>query len=434
MWDFRTLLSRLLAIIILTQATSALASGSVLYRWAGGANGGIPVAGLISDSAGNFYGATISSHVGAGGTANWGTVFRLATDGTQSILYAFKKPVYGDHPSGLLLSDSLGNLYGTTEAGGFISACRDNKSSPGCGTVFMLSTSGKQTVLHEFQGGVDGSNPTGGLIADAKGNLFGTTTRGGTKNGEGTVFELMPNGTKTILHSFSGGSDGDGPLAGLIADSSGNLYGTTAAGGNALCTPLYFGPGCGIVFEVLAKGGEKIFHVFTGGNDGAGPVAGLLRDISGNLYGTTLAGGSTNDCGAGKFGIAGCGSIFKLAKDGTETVLHAFTGGITDGAYPASGLVEDSSGNLYGTTLAGGSAANCGFGSVGCGTVYKLAADGTVTILYVFKGTNGAYPVAGLLKGVGGTLFGTTISGGKGTCVAPKVALKGCGTLFKVKE
>ncbi len=199
-----------------------------------------------------------------------------------------------------------------------------------------------ETVLYSFTGspeGPDGALPDSGLIADSSGNLYGTTVEGGA-SGQGTVFKLSPGGIETVLHSFTGfPSDGAYPEAGLIADSSGNLYGTTVDGGASGCFGVG-GVGCGVVFKLSPGGTLTVLHSFTGGSDGATPVAGLIVDSSGNLYGTTPQGG-VGSC------TRGCGVVFKLSPNGTETVLYSFTGG-SDGSGPAGGLITDSSGNLYG--------------------------------------------------------------------------------------
>src|ERR1700730_17500096 len=188
--------------------------------------------------------------------------------------------------------------------------------------------------------------------------------------------------TETVLHSFTG-SDGANPSGGLIADSSGNLYGT-AEGGRAGC--IF---GCGVVFKLSPGGTEKVLYSFTGGSDGAYP-GGLIADSSGNLYGTTTYGGASGS----RCGIV-CGVVFKLSPRGTETVLHSFTG--SDGRFPGSGLIADSSGNLYGTTHNGGVASTLGCSVYGCGTVFKLSPDGTETVLYSFRGRHGTFPGAGLI-------------------------------------
>jgi uncharacterized repeat protein (TIGR03803 family) len=254
--------------------------------------------------------------------------------------------------------DATGNLYGTTGFGGASNA----------GTVFKLDPSGNKTVLYSFKGGSDGDVPVAGLIMDAAGNLYGTTEDGGSSNcsfGCGIVFELDPAGNETVLHSFTG-SPGDGgrPVAGLIMDTAGNLYGTTAEGGSGTCTVINGIPvsGCGTVFKLDPAGNETVLHSFTGGSDGIQALAALLMDAAGNLYSTTELGGSF-----------GSGIVFKLDPSGNETLLHTFTGG-NDGAAPLfASLIMDTAGNLYGTTQNGGGSSNC---TVGCGTVFKLDTAG----------------------------------------------------------
>ncbi len=301
----------------------------------------------------------------------------------------------GGGPAAGLIADGKGNLYGTTEFGG---AAND-------GVVFRLSPGGTETALHTFTGGNDGSGPSG-LIADSSGNLYGTTTYGGAfRCGDefsqqcGVVFKLSPSGTLTVLHSFMFlGGDGNSPFAGLIADGSGNLYGTTLDGG---ASASMFQLGCGTVFKVTPGGTETVLHSFTGGpSDGANPRAGLIADSSGNLYGTTEFGGASGPgCAVG----VGCGVVFKLSPGGTETVLHSFTGG-SDGGGPAAGLIADSSGNLYGTT-GGGGASNAG-------VVFKLSPGGTETVLYSFKGGSDGSGPSGVITDSSGNLYGTTAFGG----------------------
>ena len=282
------------------------------------------------------------------------------------------------------------------------------------------------------------------MIADKAGNLYGTTPVGGGTDtcgplkdqqsaGCGIVFKIAARGGESVLHAFTGGSDGASPGAGLTADGAGNLYGTTLAGGGTDNCGL--GPyGCGVVFKIAANGTESVLHVFVGkAKDGAYPSAALIADQQGNFYGTTAGGGSTDNCGAQKKGFraAGCGTVFKLAPDGTESILHVFTGG-TDGAYPFGGVIADSTGNLYGTTAGGGGTANCGLGPYGCGIVFKLAPDGTETVLHVFTGKtkDGGYPTAGLIMDKNGNLYGTTYEGGIASCGNHV----GCGTVFRLPE
>ena len=256
----------------------------------------------------------------------------------------------------------------------------------GCGSVFKIAPDGSETELHAFdyQKGHDGGVPLGGLIADNKGNLFGTTAAGGIYD-PGTVFELSPNGVESVLYSFKGGSDGAVPEGTPIEDNSGNLYGTTLIGGGTC--------GCGTVFKVAPDSTETILHTFTGtGGDGSNP---LISDRAGNLYGTTSGGGNGG-------GECGCGTVFKLAPDGTETVLHAFAWG-NDGASPQATLLADDAGDLFGTTTEGGGS-GCSYES-GCGTVFKLTPDGTETILYAFAGgSDGADPVGSLVADDAGNL------------------------------
>lgn len=191
-------------------------------------------------------------------------------------------------------------------------------------------------LVHSFTGGkADGAYPTAGLIADAKGNLYGTTYSGGA-SGKGVVFRIAADGTETILHSFAGGNaDGAHPSAGLVMDHAGNLYGTTYSGGASRK---------GIVFKLEPDGTEIVLHAFAGGAaDGAFPSAGLLRDSAGNLYGTTQAGGTTDN-----------GTVFKIATDGNTSILHSFASDTAEGVGPSAGLTMGRAGGLYGTTYSGG--------------------------------------------------------------------------------
>jgi uncharacterized repeat protein (TIGR03803 family) len=299
----------------------------------------------------------------------------------------------GFNPYGGLVSDAAGNLYGMTSEGG---------ASGSFGTVFELVVSEEwgEDLLLSFNG-VDGYAPYSGLIFDSSGDLYGTTSDGGT-HGEGTAFELIPKGggvwTRKVLHNFNANEkDGTYPNAGLIIDGNGNLYGTTGVGG------VY---NDGVAFELtpIEGGGwsEKILHTFRpNGIDGTRPNASLILDSTGNLYGTTPGGGAYND-----------GTVFELTPnaDGewTEKVLHNFNPNRSDGLYPKASLIFDASGNLYGTTLTG---------THGDGTVFELTPKGgswTETILHNFasNGEDGGQPYASLIFDAEGNLYGTTAEGG----------------------
>ena len=355
-----------------------------------------PYAGLMIDASGNLYGTTIS-----GGTYNYGSVFELTpkADGgwRETVPHSFNGK-NGYQPYANLTIDGSGNLYGTTLNGGAYNY----------GTAFELMPKGgggwTEEILHNFnKNGKDGYLPYANLVIDGSGNLYGTTQYGGAYNW-GTVFELMPKAgggwMEKILHNFNeNGRDGMWPYAGLIIDASGNLYGTTAIGG----------AGLGTVFELMPKAGggwtEKVLHAFNG-KDGFEPYAGLIIDASGNLYGTTSRGGGSTNC------TGGCGTVFELTpKAGggwKEKVLHAFN--VTDGNYPYGGLTLDASGNLYSTTVNGGSYSG--------GTVFELTPRAVggwkEKVLHSFNqhGNDGFEPFSGLIIDGSGNLYGTTYYGG----------------------
>jgi uncharacterized repeat protein (TIGR03803 family) len=373
-WGFVVLCA---ALAVAAGSASAAPIETVLHSFTG-SDGANPQAGLIADSAGNLYGTTEF-----GGASGNGVVFKLSSSGTYTVLHSFTGSD-GANPFAGLIADSSGNLYGTTNGGG--------NPAINAGVVFELSPSGTYTVLHSFcssTGCSDGTSSQAGLIADSSGNLYGTTPGGGvpgtcSSSGCGVVFELSPSGTYAVLHSFTGSFDGAIPAAGLIADSNRNLYGTTEFTAGV-------GTGNGVVFKLSSSGTYTVLHSFTG-SDGANPFAGLLADSSGNLYGTTGYGGASND-----------GVVFKLSPGGSETVLYSFAG--TDGIRPAAGLIADRNGNLYGTTSSGGASGN--------GVVFKLSPSGTYTVLYSFTGSDGSDPEqAALIADSTGNLYGTTKFGG----------------------
>jgi uncharacterized repeat protein (TIGR03803 family) len=311
------------------------------------------------DAAGNLYGTSRD-----GGAFGDGTVFRLDTSGTLTVLHSFA-PSEGAGPYAGVVLDAAGNLYGTTGSAASVGVL---------GTVFKIDTAGNFTVLHFFTGS-DGCSPSGGVIMDAAGNFYGTAGGCGAF-GQGAVFKLDPFGNVTVLYSFkggnTGGSDGSGPAGGLIMDAAGNLYGTTVVGGGSdpsgTCGSQTGVGGCGTVFKLDPSGDETVLYSFKGRTDGAFPFplgdGRLVRDAAGILYGTTSEGGPGTCTGRNQV-VVGCGTVFKLDSAGNETVLYSFTGG-SDGAFPYAGLVKDTTGNLYGT-------ASSFLALGGFGTVFKLA-------------------------------------------------------------
>lgn len=400
----------------------AASTEKVLHSFSNGKGGHSPKQGVIFDAAGNLYGVTTYG----GGHENAGTVFKLTPSAsgkwTETVLYSFCSATSctdGDGPFGGLILDSNGNLYGTTVAGG----------TGQVGTVFKLAPDGKggwiETVLHSFSDSDnDGSEPFAGVVMDPQGNLYGTTTYGGS-GGVGTAFQLSLNAdgtwTESVLHSFCSASnctDGENPYGPLTLDSAGNLYGMTYSGGNIACNPFY---GCGTVFELTpgANGEwtETVLHTFNR-TDGDGPSEGLIFDAAGNLYGTTEYGG---DLGCDH--PVGCGTVFELTPgangEWTETVLHSF---YKYPKNPASGLIFDGSGNLYGTTLQGG--------TYDGGTLFKLTpgtGGWTPMPLYSFRSKRGDEPEGTLVFDSAGNLYGSTIDGGRfNNCD------QACGVVFEI--
>jgi uncharacterized repeat protein (TIGR03803 family) len=326
-----------------------------------GVNGRQPEAGMLRDAAGNLFGTTVD-----GGDLmcippyGCGTVFKLDATGKETISHKFNSPPYGPYgPEALLVEDPAGNHYGTTYIGG----------KYGSGTVFKIDKAGKLTIRYNFTGGSDGCSPDPGVILDSAGNLYGVTSGGGTGgcDGFGVVFKVDTSGNETVLHTFGGG-DGSGPDSVLLFDAQGNLYGTTALGGTSdVCDG-----GCGTVFELSPQNGswwETVLYNFCSLSDcadGREPLRGpLVRDADGNLYGTTYFGGTSRNCSE-----VGCGVVFKHDTAGNETVLHSFTGG-ADGASPWAGLTAGPMGSLYGAAQQGGDQCKAGNGQ-GCGTVFKI--------------------------------------------------------------
>jgi uncharacterized repeat protein (TIGR03803 family) len=351
---------------------------TALYTFTG-ADGEFPQGNLIRDRAGNLYGTAFNGGDLSGcGGSGCGVVFKVDPSGKESVLYAFTGGADGLGASSGLVRDEAGNLYGTTVMGGDLSGVCPGFPAPGCGVVFKVDATGKETVLYTFTGGADGYAPYGDLLRDEAGSLYGAASNGGDVSGFcgdvvlnttgflgcGTVFKLDRTGKFTVLHTFHGADGGPFPDGWLVRDNEGNLYGMSGNGGDLSgCSGL----GCGVVFKLDTRGKETVLYSFTGGADGAETFAGVIRDGEGNLYGTTSIGGDLSGCSG-----LGCGVVFKLDTRGKETVLHTFTGG-TDGANPNADLLQDEGGNLYSTAVGGGDL-SCS-PRYGCGVVFKIARD-----------------------------------------------------------
>ncbi|MGA8733069.1 MAG: choice-of-anchor tandem repeat GloVer-containing protein [Terriglobales bacterium] len=443
----------ILAFCCLSSFASAEWDEKVLYSFqGGGTDGSLPAGGVIFDKAGNLYGETIEG----GSTAcppGWcGTIYQLSPPTqkggawTETVLYVFKghNQNDGSSPSGSLIADTAGNLYGVTGYGGS-GPCVLFGTATGCGTVFELSPpktkGGKwtETVLYNFQGGNDGDLPTGPLVLDSSGNLYGATEFGGGKGTTcdvfyggncGTVFKMSPPKTKggkwteKVLHRFAGGTDGAAPNGGLVLDSNGTVYGTTYLGGyhQGQCDRGSGYEGCGVVFALrppVVKGGswsERVLYRFKGSpGDGLGPNGSIVFDTEDAIYGTTSGGGSQED-----------GIVFKVTpptvKGGswTESLLHTFTGG-NDGSSGLSGLLRAVDGSLYGS--AGG-------GAFHRGVVFRMTPSKNLhpwifDVLYSFTGSPDGYDPLELTLGKNGAIFGATLYGGTGQCQG------GCGAVFE---
>jgi len=358
-------------------------SGTNLYSFpdAPGGDGPGP---LTIGQAGEFYGATV-----IGGVGGAGVVYKMDVAGKETVLYSFTGGADGAWPSSRVVSDSAGNLYGTTKLGGAANQ----------GVVYKVDTAGHETVLHSFTDGADGALPNG-VVLDPAGNLYGTTFGGGvggqTGAQEGVVFKLDPAGRQTVLHSFTGLSDGGVPTTRVIRDSAGNLYGTTAQGGF----------GAGVVYEIDTVGHFTVLYTFTGGSDGGNP-AGVIRDSAGNLYGTTA-----------DYGTAGMGTVFELSAAGNYTVLYTFSG-YADGGSPEGGVVRDSAGNLYGNHVLGRFRIRPG----GYGVLFEIDPSGHETVLHAFTGGADGGGGGVLILDAAGALYGNGGGGLAGGGVLYKIAL-----------
>jgi uncharacterized repeat protein (TIGR03803 family) len=324
------------------------------------------------------------------------TNINISCQQVEIVLHSFAGGTDGASPRGSLLQAPDGNLYGTTSAGG----------SSGLGTVFKITPAGQESVLYSFVGGSDGATPSGSLILASDGNLYGTTGSGGS--GSGTVFKITLTGTEGVLYAFSGGADGQFPSGGLIQANDGQLYGTTAVGGLA---------NAGTVFVVNLSGSEKVLYSFSGAPDGYEPFGSLIQATDGDLYGLALG------------GCKGYGCVFRVTLAGAETILHSFVQGI-DGAGPFGSLIQASDGNLYGMTSGGGVAA----GVNPPGTVFRISLDGIESTVHNFLGgSDGTYPEGSLIQASDGNLYGLTSGGGSSAInvgVAFKISLSGSETIL----
>jgi uncharacterized repeat protein (TIGR03803 family) len=325
---------------------------TILYIFTGGSDGGTPIGRLLRDSAGNLYGIT---SLGGDPTCACGTVFKLAKNGSLKVLHKFKGGKDGAQNQGqseLGLVMVNGDLYGSASFGG-VSGC---DGTLGCGVLFKVTQSGKETVLYRFTGQADGAFPQD-LTSDQAGNIYGAAGGSYMQGNAGTLFKLDTTGKLTTLYTFPGGADGNSPRWHLLRSATGVFSGVTQFGGDTTNCAIS-SAGCGVVFTVNASAKERVVHAFGKLASGGEEPSGGLLNVSGNYYGATLYGGTVNS--ACTFG---CGVIYRLSSSGKYSVLYRFTGG-TDGGLPSGRLTEDSSGNLYGATDTGGNGSN--------GVIYEI--------------------------------------------------------------
>jgi uncharacterized repeat protein (TIGR03803 family) len=346
-------------------------------------DGCLPSGGLIADGSGNLYGTANC------GPANKGVVFEVGGKGKYKVLSDFSDPDAGSQPLGRLLLGLNGEIYGVT--------ARDSAGG-GAGTVYKLTRKGQMTVLHTFTGGADGGAPLEGLSIDAQGNVYGTGSKGGDGSNDGIIYKITPDGTYSVLHTFSG-TDGSHPSGELLSDGSGNFYSVTQQGGSG---------GSGVVYKMASGGSVTTVHAFVQ-SEGYFPSGALIVDGSGNFYGTTQGGGSDN-----------VGTVYKIAPNGTLTSLYQF------GYFPycyshnpcgnPNGGVILKNGALYGVTD------QITYDKPVDGTLFRIDADGKFEVVFAFsrKKKQGYLPNGPLLLGADGAFYGTNLEGG------------GDGTIFKV--
>jgi uncharacterized repeat protein (TIGR03803 family) len=401
-----------------------------------GTNGSDPYAGsLVQGANGDFYGTTAG-----GGANNGGTIFEVTSAGTVTTFYSFCAKTNcrdGQSPFVGLTQTANGDFYGTTWFGGADTNPICNRGNGGCGTVFEISPEGRLITLHNFCAQAtsngfctDGAFPLATLVQGYDGDFYGTTEAGNGTTDEGTVFKLTPTGTFSTLFIFpETGSDGSFPQGTLVRAADGKIYGTTSDGGAS---------GGGTVFSIT-PGGEltTLYNFCSLPNcaDGAAPAGGLVQATNGNFYGTTVYGGANDPVARCTDVGEGCGTIFEITPAGTLKTLYSFCSqpACADGQYPVAGLIQATDGNFYGVADIGGNiGADCNaLGGEGtCGTIFEITPTGTFTTLYSFCSlancADGANPIAALLQGTDGNLYGTTTEGGSSACTY------GCGTVFSL--
>ncbi len=367
-----------------------------------GANGAYPAyASLAQGFDGNFYGVTKS-----GGANDAGTVYRLRADGSFASVYSFcpqNDCAKGLGPSQGLVVGSDGNFYGTAQQGGSSTFC----GTLGCGTVYRMTPAGQVTLLHSFDS-ADGRYPFSRLVEGSDGNFYGTTIAGGLPDGtgSGTIFRISPAGEFHTFYVFTG-KGGASPGGALIQGSDGYFYGTTSTGG-----AHFIG---GTVYRISPAGAFSTLHSFCAAQsngicqDGANPYAGVIEGADGNYYGTTEQGGLSAKC------QGGCGVIFKVTPQGMLTLVHSFD--LSDGGNIEEPLLQATDGNFYGTASTGGAVNSeiCNTGGLpGCGTIFRITRTGTFSVLHNFQPDEGANPFSGLLQATNGQLYGATDDGGLG--------------------
>jgi uncharacterized repeat protein (TIGR03803 family) len=400
---------------------------NVVHNFTGGIDGANPWAGLVMDRSGNLYGDTQGGGNGSCtyfGQSGCGVVYRLIQKNGNWVtnpLYSFRGGSDGEFATRPVTIGPNGSIYGTTTGGGEGTCSYD--SSSGCGVVFNVTPLPTiprtptepwlEKVLYRFTGEGDGGSPLSNVVFDSAGNIYGSTQIGGASN-LGAVYKLTPSGggnyTESVIYNFAGGSDGAGPLDGLIFDTAGNLYSTTGFGGGASACQ----GGCGTVFELSPNGSgwtEKILYSFQGGNDGETPNAGVVLDAAGNLYGNTWQGGA-----------GGGGTVYELSPSGSNWNFNLIWGFPGNG-YSVARLLRDSSGNLYGTLQSGG--AN------GAGQAYELSFSNNawgLIDLHDFTGTaDGGTVLSSVAIDASGNLYGTAWGGGANTCGG-----SGCGVVWEI--